>query len=188
MRKSRSRAVSSARQPGCAEVGVRLPGCTPVPSRDPAGFPPAIERGLREIAAADRPFDLLPFLEGAKAAYRMILEAFWRGDKDELRALCDETSMRASPPRSTRAWRQGDARQPADPDRGRHGPFGAARRAMARIAVRFVADIATVTRDKDGNLIAGSLDDAIESRDIWTFSRDVTSAEPDWLLDETDEG
>ena len=58
----------------------------------------------------------------------------------------------------------------------------------ARIAVRFVADIATVTRDKDGNVVAGSLDDAIESRDIWTFSRGVTSAGPDWLLDETDEG
>ena len=60
--------------------------------------------------------------------------------------------------------------------------------AGARIAVRFVADVATVTRDKDGNVVAGSLDDAIESRDIWTFSRDVTAAGPDWLLDETDEG
>jgi len=59
---------------------------------------------------------------------------------------------------------------------------------IARIAVRFTADIATVTRDKDGNVIAGSLDDAIESRDVWTFARDVTSAAPDWVLDETDEG
>ena len=57
-----------------------------------------------------------------------------------------------------------------------------------RIAVSFVADIATVIRDKDGNVVAGSLDDAIESRDVWTFARDVDSAAPDWLLDETDEG
>ena len=58
----------------------------------------------------------------------------------------------------------------------------------ARVAVRFVSDIASVLRDAEGNLIAGSLDDAIESRDIWTFSRDTTSAEPDWLVDETDVG
>ena len=58
----------------------------------------------------------------------------------------------------------------------------------ARISVLFVADIAAVTRDKDGNMIAGSLDDAIESRDIWTFSRQVDAYGPDWLLDETDEG
>ena len=45
-----------------------------------------------------------------------------------------------------------------------------------------------MTRDRDGHVIAGSLTDAVESRDIWTFSRDVNSADPDWLLDETDEG
>jgi predicted lipid-binding transport protein (Tim44 family) len=59
---------------------------------------------------------------------------------------------------------------------------------MARIAVLFVADIAAVTRDKDGTLIAGSLDDAIESRDVWTFSRNAAARDPNWLLDETDEG
>ncbi|NCU11663.1 MAG: Tim44 domain-containing protein, partial [Sphingomonadaceae bacterium] len=39
------------------------------------GVTPAIERGLREISAADRHFDLLAFLDGAKGAYRMALEA-----------------------------------------------------------------------------------------------------------------
>ncbi|MGN6357505.1 MAG: TIM44-like domain-containing protein, partial [Novosphingobium sp.] len=37
------------------------------------------------------------------------------------------------------------------------------------------------------NVVAGSLDDAVESVDVWTFSRAVNSAAPDWLLDETDE-
>ena len=41
------------------------------------GVTPAIERGLREISAADRRFDLLAFLDGAKGAYRMVLDAFW---------------------------------------------------------------------------------------------------------------
>ena len=59
---------------------------------------------------------------------------------------------------------------------------------MARVGVRFVADIAAVTYDKDGAMIAGSLDDAVESRDVWTFMRDVNSVNPNWLLDETDEG
>jgi len=58
---------------------------------------------------------------------------------------------------------------------------------LARITVRFTADIAAVTRNADGLVVAGSLDDAIEARDLWTFSRDVTAAGPDWLLDETDE-
>ena len=55
-----------------------------------AGFPPAIEMGLREISTADRNFELLGFLEGARGAYEVVLEAFWRGDKDELKSLCDD--------------------------------------------------------------------------------------------------
>ena len=41
--------------------------------------------GLRAIVGADPAFDVGRFLEGAQAAYRMILEAFWKGDRDELR-------------------------------------------------------------------------------------------------------
>lgn len=154
-----------------------------------AGFPAAIEQGLRDIAAADRRFDLLPFLEGAKGAYAMVLEAFWRGDREELAQLCD-TDVLAS---FTVAI---DEREAAGhvlnnkliriEDITVHSAV--LDRKTARIAVRFVADIASVTRDKDGTVIAGSLNDAIESRDIWTFSRDVSSADPDWLLDETDAG
>ena len=53
--------------------------------------------------------------------------------------------------------------------------------------MRFTADVAAVTRNAEGQVVAGSLDDAVEARDIWTFTRDVTSPNPDWLLDETDE-
>src|SRR3712207_5744370 len=43
--------------------------------------------GIRAIVGADASFDVGRFLEGAQAAYRMILEAFWRGDREELRHL-----------------------------------------------------------------------------------------------------
>ena len=156
-------------------------------ARELAGFPPAIERGLRDISAADRTFELLPFLEGAKGAYEMILEAFWRGDKDELKQLCDDDVYQGFAGAIDEREAAGltlDNRLIRIEDTTVHS--AALDGKTARIAVRFVADIATVTRDKDGTPIAGSLDDAVESRDIWTFSRDVTSPRPDWLLDETD--
>ena len=52
------------------------------------GVMPAVERGIREIAEADRRFDLPAFVEGAKGAYEMVLEAFWNGDRETLRELC----------------------------------------------------------------------------------------------------
>ena len=60
-----------------------------LPERRYPAASPSVERGLREIGAADRRFDPFAFMDGARAAYRMVLEAFWQGDKDELRQLCD---------------------------------------------------------------------------------------------------
>jgi predicted lipid-binding transport protein (Tim44 family) len=151
--------------------------------------PPALEQGLRAIGAADRNFDVMSFLEGAKAAYGVILDAYWRGDKAELAQLCDrdvydhflaaiDERTKAGETLENRLVRIEETELSAASLDGK----------IARITVGFTADIASVTRDKDGHVVAGSLDDAVESRDVWTFMRDVTSPAPDWLLDETDEG
>ena len=150
---------------------------------------PANEAGIRAIAAAEPGFDLLGFLDGAKSAYGVILEAFWKGDKDTLRQLTDDdvydsfagaidAREAAGETLDNRLIRIEDATVRSAELDGR----------TARIAVLFVADIAAVTRDSDGTVIAGSLDDAIESRDVWTFSRHVGAANPNWILDETDRG
>ncbi len=163
----------------------------PAPQRaiELEGVMPAVERGVRDIASADRSFDLSQFIEGAKGAYEMVLEAFWEGDKDTLRDLCDDDVFDGFVAAI-------DAREEAGHslenkliriEETRIHSAGMDQR-MARIAILFVADIAAVTRDKDGNVVAGSLDDAIESRDVWTFSRNVGSSDPNWVLDETDEG
>lgn len=153
------------------------------------GVTPAIERALKEIALADKRFDLLAFLEGAKGAYRMVLEAFWTGNREALAKLCDADVLEAfvavidareaaGEKLDNRLVRIEDAIVVAASLEG----------GVARVAVRFTADIAAVTRDKAGTVIAGSLNDAIESRDVWTFARKTSAATPDWLLDETDEG
>jgi predicted lipid-binding transport protein (Tim44 family) len=58
---------------------------------------------------------------------------------------------------------------------------------VARITVRFDADIAALAKDVDGNIIGGSMTDAVEAHDIWTFFRDVKSGDRNWKLDETDD-
>ena len=162
---------------------------SPQTERALAGFPPAIERGLREISTADRNFELLGFLEGARSAYEIVLEAFWRGDKEELRELCDDDvyeSFASVIDERDEAGIRMDNRLIRVEDVTVHSAELDGR--TARIAVRFVSDIASVSYDKDGNVVAGSLDDAVESRDVWTFSRDIRSSDPQWLLDETDQG
>ena len=58
---------------------------------------------------------------------------------------------------------------------------------MAAVTVRFDADIAAVTRDEAGEVVAGSLTDAVPTHDVWTFSRHLRADDPNWVLIETDE-
>jgi predicted lipid-binding transport protein (Tim44 family) len=148
----------------------------------------AAESGLRSIQNADRQFDAGLFIEGAKSAYGMILEAFWRGDRDALKALCDDdvydsfdTAITAREERGeileNRLVRIENARIV---DASLDHP-------TARITVRFDADIAALVKDGDGNMIGGSMTDAIETNDVWTFMRNVKDTTRNWKLDETDE-
>lgn len=145
------------------------------------------QRGVQAVIQADRGFDVLRFVEGAKSAYRMVLEAFWKGDREELAFLCDADVLAefagAIDAREAegivvenRLIRIDEARIVAAEMEGR----------IARITIRFDADIAALEKDKDGNVIGGSMTDAVETHDVWTFARDTRSADPDWRLVETD--
>ena len=143
---------------------------------------------IRIIAEADRSFDAARFVEGAKSAYRMILEAFWRGDEEELARLVDGDVREA--------FAEAIARRQADGHVLDNRLVSIERAAisqarlsgqMASVTVRFDADIAAVTRDAHGAVVAGSLSDAVPTHDVWTFSRHVGSPDPNWVLVETDE-
>ena len=175
-----------------------VPGAEPVaplpdvtPERADAGanvYEDAAANGIRAIVAADPTFDVARFLEGAQGAYRMVLEAFWKGDQEELAYLASD-DIRASFA-SAIAEREAaghilDNRLIRIDRAIIEGAELSGR--TASIEVRFDADIAAVTRDKDGQVIAGSLSDAVETHDIWTFRRTLGSDDPNWLLVETDE-
>lgn len=148
-------------------------------------YEPAAEIGLRQLLATDRSFDAGRFMEGAEAAYRMISEAYWTGDRDTLRDLCDDDSYEAF----VEAIEARDAR--GEKLANRLVGIDAAKitavdldRNEARITVRYQADISAVTRDADGKMIAGSMSDASHTDDLWTFRRTIGSNDPNWLLDE----
>jgi len=181
-------AANAPAQPAPVRLPER-PATVTVRAREVSTLPPAVERGLREIAAADRRFDPIGFVEGARNAYRMILEAFWRGDKEELANLCDPDVARSFADEidaRNAAGEKLDNRLVRIEEMSIVGATYVA--PIARVTIKIVADIASVTRDAAGNLIAGSLDDAIDVRDVWTFSRNIASQSPDWHLEEADEG
>ena len=172
------------------EPRVSQPAPATVPAADAGdmAFVPTAGPGVRAILAADPSFDVARFLEGAKAAYRLILEAFWKGDAATLRPHVDDHVF--------------DTFSTAIEQRKKEGltldnrlvtidqaviSEAAAEKGVAVLTVRFEADIAAVTRNAEGQVVAGSLSDAVQTRDLWTFRRDIASRDPNWVLIETDE-
>lgn len=145
------------------------------------------QSGLRSIINADRQFDLPLFVEGAKSAYNIVLEAYWKGDKEALRFLCDDDVYDSFVEQIDGRQERGETLENRlvriEDVRVIDASFDVP---MARITVQFDADIAALVKDADGNVIGGSMTDAVETHDIWTFMRDVKSGDRNWKLDETD--
>jgi predicted lipid-binding transport protein (Tim44 family) len=154
----------------------------------PRAIESAAQSGLRALIHADPTFDVAGFLDGAKSAYRMTLEAFWKGDEETLGWLTEDHVR--------------DAFAEAIKARAEAGHVldnrlvtieraiitdASVDNKIARVTVAFDADIAAVTRDADGNVVAGSLTDAVETHDVWTFTRPLRAGDPDWKLADTDE-
>lgn len=162
----------------------------PTEARDPArqAIEMRAQNGLRLVIAADPGFDVAGFLDGAKNAYRMILEAYWKGDEETLGWLTEDHVRDAF---------VGAIKARSDAGHVLENRLVSIERALitdasvegraARITVAFDADIAAVTRDADGTLVAGSMSDAVATHDVWVFARTLKSSDPNWKLADTDE-
>jgi len=166
------------------------PAADAAPERKEAGglvYEEGAAAGIRAIISADPSFDVARFLEGAQSAYRMTLEAFWKGDREELRYLTSADVYASFDAAITEREAAGHRLE---------NRLIAVERAViedarlngrtAEIEVRFDADIAAVTRDAEGELVAGTLTDAVATHDVWTFRRTLGSDDPNWILVETD--
>jgi predicted lipid-binding transport protein (Tim44 family) len=116
------------------------------------------EPGLRQIVAAEPSFDISQFVEGAKGAYRMILEAYWKGDEESLDWLVEPDVKAAFGEAIAARAESGHVldNRLVSIERAVITDAGVTDGA-ARITLRFDADVAAITRDAEGNVIAGSM-------------------------------
>ncbi len=145
--------------------------------------------GLDAIAAADRSFDAVSFVAGARQAYEMIVNAFATGDRKSLKNLLSrdvydgfETAIRDRESKGETIENKFVSLDNADIISAE------LRNNTAQVTVQFVSQLISATRDKAGNVIDGSPDKVTEVTDVWTFARDVTARDPNWKLVATEAG
>ncbi|CUX40361.1 Tim44/TimA family putative adaptor protein [Agrobacterium genomosp. 13] len=143
----------------------------------------ALNTSLREVMTKDPTFRPKEFLNGARMAYEMIVMGFADGDRKTLKnllskevfdgfdAAISERESRGEIVKSTFVGiEKADITQ------------AAVRDSEVQITLRLVSQLISATYDKDGKLVDGDPDAVAEVDDIWTFSRDIRSRDPNWKL------
>ncbi len=183
-----SRDRSGEREESADENVIRMPGARRQEKADeespqyqgPAGA------GLTQIKVADPEFDPDQFLEGARTAFEMVVKAFAEGDGATLKQLLSkdvyDSFAAAIREREKNGQRMEDVVYGIDSseivDAGMDGR-------TARVTVEFVSQQLNVTYDSEGRVLEGDPNTPVTVTDIWTFTRDTRSRDPNWVLSET---
>lgn len=187
------RAPSRFTQPGSAFRPRPLPGSASVAGA-PKGAAADRWKGLAEtgskawagldaIAAADPGFSGPAFIEGARKAYEIIVNAFAKGDRETLeRLLSSEVYDRFVAEIEAREAR-GETAETAvvSIDQATIDDAAALPR-NATITVRFASKLITTRRNRQGDLIESGSDQPASIVDLWTFSHNPQSRDPNWKL------
>ncbi len=139
--------------------------------------------GLLQIHQADPNFTPEAFLQGANAAFEMIVSAYARGDQAALRPLLsDEVFENFN--RAIEARKQAGEICQSELLRIVSADFEDSRLdgQKATITIRFVSQQLIVVKDAEGKVVEGDPSHPVQIIDLWSFARDTHAANPNWLL------
>jgi len=140
-------------------------------------------KGLGAIAKKDPDFSPAYFIDGAKQAYSMILEAFAAGDKESLANLLSEDTLEVYVNAIDEREKAGHT-QVTDLGRLSKTSIKSARvdGKMAQIDVLYEADLTSALLDAEGDVVQGDPDILSSISEVWTFERELKSSDPAWRL------
>ena len=138
---------------------------------------------LSAIAQQDRSFDPTHFMQGARAAYEMIVTAFAQGDRKTLRQLLSREVFDSFASALDEREKAGETVEFkfVGISKAEISDVELLERA-AHITVKFISELITATRNKAGEVVDGDASSIREVTDIWTFSREISARDPNWRV------
>jgi predicted lipid-binding transport protein (Tim44 family) len=134
--------------------------------------------GLAALRSRDPNFDPARFLQGARAAYEMIVKAFAAADRETLARLVAPSVLTGF--EKVIANRQAEGRsetveftQPPRADLESADAEGD----VARARVRFLAEFRSRSKGPEGEAV-----DDRRTAELWTFERRLANRDPNWTL------
>ncbi len=146
-------------------------------------FGAVLAKKIKEIRKYDPDFSCKSFVGGAKQAFEIILESFSKGDKQALKPLLSNEVYQGFASEIDRKNKSGKIEETTLISILKSNIKDIVlSRKIARIAVEIVSEQVNVVRNKDGKIVEGDPSAVDQVSEIWTFSRNLTSANPNWQL------
>ena len=140
-------------------------------------------QSLTGLMRADPGFDPNHFIEGAKAAYEMIVMGFAQGDDATLKQLLGSDVYDGFERAIRERERRGEKVESSLIGIDKADIIEAeVKNRTAYVTVKFVSELISVTRDAEGEVVEGDPKKVREVTDIWTFARELGSKNPNWKL------
>jgi predicted lipid-binding transport protein (Tim44 family) len=122
-------------------------------------------------------------MTGAKSAYEMIVTAYAEGDRKTLKNLLSRDVYDSFASAMTEREQRGESVEFKFVGISKAEITDAeVQNKVINVTVKFTSDIITATLDRSAEVIEGSPSQIREVIDYWTFSRDVSSRDPNWKL------
>ncbi|MCR9149897.1 MAG: Tim44/TimA family putative adaptor protein [Rhodobacteraceae bacterium] len=163
------------------------------PDRDISDHAPDGSEAAHALAAmkmAEPGFSVSEFLQGARGAYEMILMAFENGDLDKVRPFLSEDVLESFEAVVEARREQGltvEATFLGIRELALHDAAFDRDTRQADISVRYVGEMTSAVRNAEGEIVEGDPKAVKKMRDVWTFSRQMGSQDPNWQLVATGE-
>jgi len=145
---------------------------------------------LVEIKNVDPDFSVTEFLAGARSAYEMILMAFERGEMEEIRSLLSPEVAETFDEVINNRNAQGltiEAEFVGIRELKLSNVYFDKATDIADISVSLTAELISVVKNADGDVVEGDAKQIKRQKDIWTFSKDMGLQDPNWQLVATGE-
>ena len=145
---------------------------------------------LKLIKSEDQNFTVNEFLSGARSAYEWILMSFEKNEIDEIRELLSEEVAEAFDAVVDQRVSQGltiEAEFIGIREMKLVEATYSSNTKTAEISVSFVGEMTSVVKNSSGEIVEGDSKQIKRQKDTWTFSKDIKSSNPNWLLVATGE-
>ena len=158
-----------------------------IPLHDGSQEQTVSESGISKLRQLDTSFNEKEFISGSRSAFSWIVSAFADGDSIKLEPLLGSKLFKS--------FEQAIKERVAAGERLETNIVSIKSAQIdevlvegniATVTVEFISDQIKVVRDSEENVIDGDPDTIETLTDLWTFNRDVTSPNPNWILTRTE--